>query len=130
MFRLLILIMFFVLAPFGKGSATMKLKNCTLLNTSIQTKNLEEHPDKASTKIQLNAVSLLPSDTADAIEAMDVPNDQDSTLSLRFYAAVLSDSFWIYLSQKQNAKSHYLAEDSAAFPARYLLYQQLKIPFS
>lgn len=123
MIRPLFFVLIFLLAPFVKAQANIGVQNCAISSVTSNQKKAEGIFGRPVSKLRRHQDVFTQSDID---EANTVNEREEAFIILHIWSSVL----WAALEKTQNNQKYFSTDVSAVLPAKYLLYQQLKIPFS
>lgn len=124
MIRLLFFVLVFLLAPFAKVQANTDVQNCAIPSVPSNQKKTENILGESIFKLKQHPAILTQSDIENEADAV---NERDEVFIILH---IWSSALRVALEKAEHNQEYFSSDVSAILPAKYLLYHQLKIPFS
>ncbi len=127
MVRLLFFVLIFILAPFAQAKANIDVQNCTVFSAQS---NPQKTKGNVSVFISDTKSDLIVFIQADGDNDADTTNDKNASFPLFFKTNAWYEALWAARIKEQQKQDIFSSDSPVVLPFRYLLYHQLKIPFS
>ncbi|GEM_PF-1491862 len=127
MVRLLFFVLIFILAPFAPAKASIDVQNCTVFKTQSNEQKTKKSIVVYTSETKSDLVVFIP---ADGDNDADTTNDKNTPSILFPNINAWYEALWITGVKEPQKQAIFSSDGPVVLPLRYLLYHQLKIPFS